>query len=69
MIAVWSELAVTMRVPSGLYAAENTLNRPVFCIRSGWVLVLDVGSVFERSRRARTRRVGLRFTPFDGHLP
>lgn len=36
------------------------LNRPVFCIRSGWVLGLDVRSGFERSSRVRIRLVGCR---------
>jgi len=48
-----------------LEIAESTwhrslVNRPVFCIRSGWVLGLDVGFGFERSDRVRTRRVGCR---------
>ena len=40
--------------------AGAVLNRPVFCIRSGWVLGLDVGSGFERSRAPRTRLAGCR---------
>ena len=43
-----------------LLAAVGVVNRPVFCIRSGWVLGLDVGFGFERSRASRIRRVGCR---------
>ena len=39
---------------------QTRLNRPVFCIRSGWVLGLVVGPGFERSAQSRTRRVGCR---------
>lgn len=38
----------------------NGVNRPVCCIRSGWVWGLDVRSGFERSSGSRTRRVGCR---------
>ena len=38
----------------------DELNRPVFCIRSGLLLGLDVGSGFERSSGPRTRRAGCR---------
>lgn len=41
-------------------AAWFRVNRPVFCIRSGWVLGLDVRSGFERSSRVRIRLVGCR---------
>ena len=44
----------------GLRPACEALNRPVFCIRSGWVLGLAVCSGFERSSWPRTRRVGRR---------
>jgi integrase/recombinase XerD len=43
-----------------LVARGDTLNRPVFCIRSGWVWGLVAGLWAERSSWSRTRRVGCR---------
>ena len=43
----------------GLWAT-GSLNRPVFCVRSGWVWGLADGPGFERSSCARTRWVGCR---------
>jgi len=54
----WLAQSGVASVDMNMALVSSRVNRPVFCIRSGLVLGLDVRSGFERSRCARTRLVG-----------
>jgi len=55
-----SALAAAREFRADERSTERELNRPVFCIRSGWVFGPLLGLGFERSRGPRTRLAGCR---------